>query len=260
MQQAGARLGLRSALHGLQRPPRDVRLDRGLRRHAAIRSGGRARRARRRRRDPGHRDGGRRIPIGEFHTCCRPSGLERYNVLAPRRADRGDRGLGSGAALGLPEGARARVLRVRDGVGRRDRRARRRRRDPTARGSRSARSRIARGGCDEAERRLVGMRARRPRRPARRSTQPSSRRGRSPTTPTRSRSHATLPSGRSNGCGGSHERSVIRVGPRPDGPPRSPARAATRPISPPRRMLHGVLRRRPDRRPGACGSIDIAGA
>ena len=142
LQQARARLRLLGAERD-QRPPCDLRLDGSVRRHAAFRSGGRARRARRRvrHRAPRRRPANpcRRIPYAPGRAAAGPQ------RAAPGRADRRDRAGGARDPLGLSQDPRAGILRIRDGLGRR--RARDGGRDdPTGKRSRSAPSPTGPGG------------------------------------------------------------------------------------------------------------------
>ena len=117
--------------------PRDPRALRALRRHAPLGHGGRARRVRRRRararRRRGARDPARRLPSAagrqpERDTVLEPGELIVAVELPP---------LPSRAALALPQGARAGVVRVRARLGRGGARGRRTAASTTS-GSRSA--------------------------------------------------------------------------------------------------------------------------
>ncbi len=94
--------------------PRHPRYQRPVRGHPSLRSGGRPGRARRGRRSPVTRPGDRRIPIGQFFRLAgdHPGPGARP---AARRTDRRCRGADRArdAPVGLPEGPRQAVLRIR---------------------------------------------------------------------------------------------------------------------------------------------------
>ena len=146
-----------------------------------------ARRARRR-----ARTASATIPLADFHRLPgdepeRDTVLEHGELITAVELPP----LPFARALALPQGARARVVRVRARLGRRRARRRRRRGRATC-GSRSAASRTSRGGRDAAEDGAARRAARREERSRAPPTPSWPRRGRCATTPSRCRSRATL--------------------------------------------------------------------
>ena len=135
---------------GLPPQPRDPRRIGGVHRDASVRHGGRAGGARRRRARAGT---GRRAvdPARRFPPLARRRAAARHRARA-RRADHRGRSAAARVrgAVGVPQSARPRVVRVRARVGRRGARRRRRHACATC-GSRWAASRTSRGARRRAE-------------------------------------------------------------------------------------------------------------